>query len=183
LPSGFSDYCPAQIAYTDTVPTTNPALTVWNHTAVTPDNPSGNGRGLSANQVVQPLVEPNGTVDVSYVIEECNTGLDHQLRFQKSTDGGASFRPQSIRIDKHGEFVDNPDPNDLLPDKKFRVPLSPTLAYNSKTGTLAYVYQNNRDAATSGANISVSLSHDGGLTWSSMKYVSLHDQAPAENDQ
>ena len=30
-PNGFSDYCPIQLAYTDDVPTSNPALTTFTH--------------------------------------------------------------------------------------------------------------------------------------------------------
>ena len=36
LPDGSSDYCPIQLAYTDSVPTFNPTLTVFQHTAVVP---------------------------------------------------------------------------------------------------------------------------------------------------
>jgi hypothetical protein len=34
LADGSSDYCPIQLAYTDTIPTANPSLTVFNHTPV-----------------------------------------------------------------------------------------------------------------------------------------------------
>jgi len=55
-PSGFSDYCPLQLSYTDTIPSANPALTTWAHTAIQPDNPGGDGTGLSANQFSVPVV-------------------------------------------------------------------------------------------------------------------------------
>ena len=50
LPSGFSDYCPLQLSYTDTVNMNNPSLTAFQHTAIQPDNPGGDGTGPSARQ-------------------------------------------------------------------------------------------------------------------------------------
>ena len=183
LPSGFSDYCPIQLAYTDTVPAFNPALTTFQHTAVVPDNPNGNGLGASANQDSQPVVEPNGTVHVSYVEEECNTSIDHHLHIANSTDGGATFGAP-VRIDKPGQFQDNPNPADLLPNKNFRAPIAPSLNYNAATHTLAFMYQNNLDRTRSGANISVQTSPDGGATWSNMHWVSVGSGGkPAPNDQ
>ncbi len=44
-PSGFGDYCPVQLGYTDDVPTFNPRLTVFQHTPVVPDQPGGPGGG------------------------------------------------------------------------------------------------------------------------------------------
>jgi BNR/Asp-box repeat len=183
LPSGFSDYCPIQLAYTDNVPVFNPALTTFQHTAVVPDDPSANGLGPSADQDSQPVVEPNGKLHVSYVEEECNTAIDHHLHIRNSTDGGSSFGPD-VQIDKPGQFADNPDPADLLPNKNFRAPIAPSLNLNTATGTLAFMYQNNLDAANSGANISVQTSTDGGNTWSDMRWVSVgKNKKPAPNDQ
>jgi hypothetical protein len=183
LPNGFSDYCPIQLAYTDTVPVFNPALTTFQHTPVVPDNPGGNGLGPSANQDSQPVVEPNGTLHVSYVEEECNTAIDHHLFINKSADGGGTFG-NAVQIDKPGQFLDNPDPADLLPNKNFRAPIAPSLNYNVATGTLAFMYQNNLDRKNSGANISVQTSTDGGSTWSNMRWVSVNAAGkPARNDQ
>ena len=86
-PNGFSDYCPIQLSYTDSIPTQNPALTTWSHTAIQPDDPGGNGTGSSANQFSDPVVEQNGTLDVGFVSENCNDSLDPHLLFQRSTDG------------------------------------------------------------------------------------------------
>lgn len=183
LPSGFSDYCPIQAAYTDNVPAFNPALTTFQHTAVVPDNPGGNGLGPSADQDSQPVVEPSGTLHVSYVLEECNTSIDHHLEIRNSSDGGASFT-SPVQIDKPGQFADNPNPADLLPNKNFRAPIAPSLNYNAATNTLAFMYQNNLDRKQSGANISVQTSTDGGQTWSNMRWVSVTAAGkPAPNDQ
>jgi BNR/Asp-box repeat len=183
LPSGFSDYCPIQLAYTDNVPVFNPKLTTFVHSAVVPDNPGGNGLGPSANQDSQPVVEPNGTLHVSYVEEECNTAIDHHLFIRNSNDGGTTFT-RAIQIDKPGQFKDNPDPADLLPNKNFRAPIAPSLNYNVATGTLAFMYQNNLDRKNSGANISAQTSTDGGKTWSNMRWVSVDSAGnPAPNDQ
>src|SRR5437762_241249 len=64
LSSGFSDYCPLQLSYTDTVSQANPALTVFQHSAIQPDNPHGGGVGSSANQYFTPQVERDGSLDV-----------------------------------------------------------------------------------------------------------------------
>jgi hypothetical protein len=91
-PSGrrSSDYCPIQLSYTDTIPTANPSPTVFNHTPVVPDAPGTGGLGESANQHSQPQVERSGALDIS-------------------------FLASPVTVDKPGQFVDNPDPADLLP--------------------------------------------------------------------
>ena len=183
-PNGFSDYCPVQVDYTDDVPTFNPRLTVFQHTSVVPDQPGGPGRGLSANQWARPVVQTDGTLDIAYSLEDCNSGLDRHFEMQKSSDGGATFLPHPVRIDHPGEFVDNPDLGDVLPPTKFRAPASTGFQFNGQTGVLGFAYQNNRDRATSGASISYEQSTDGGLTWSAMSYISIdRTGAPAPNDQ
>jgi hypothetical protein len=183
-PNGFSDYCPVQLDYTDYVPTFNPRLTTFHHTAVAPDQPGGPGRGGSANQWARPQVQADGTLDIAYAIEDCNSGIDRRFNMQKSSDGGASFLPNPVRIDHPGEFVDNPDPRDLLPPTNFRAPGSTGFWVNSQTGVIGFTYQNNRDRATSGASISYEQSTDGGLTWSAMRYISIDATgSPAPNDQ
>jgi hypothetical protein len=186
LASGFSDYCPLQLSYTDTIPTFNPSLTTWSHTAIQPDNPGGNGRGSSANQFSDPVVENNGTLDVGFVSEDCNDSYDPHLLFQKSTDGGQTFLPQAVRIDKPGQYADFLDAakDDTLPPTNFRAPNTPSLAYSPTTGKLLFVYQNNINRPTSAADISYQLSRDGGLHWSAAKFLSITTGgAPARNDQ
>jgi hypothetical protein len=183
-PSGFSDYCPIQLAYTDAVPSFDPSLTVFQHTAVVPDNPGGNGKGRSANQFSVPVVEKSGALDISFVTEECNTSIDHSFLFQKSVNGGASFLPKPVKLTTHATFQDNPSPADLLPNKKFRAPNTESLAYSEATGTLLYLYTNYLDMATSGGDIVAQRSTDGGLHWSSPEVVSLTGSGdPARNDQ
>ena len=184
-PDGFSDYCPIQLAYTDTVPAFDPSLTVFQHTSVVADNPGGNGKGPSADQFSVPVVEKGGALDISYVTEECNSSIDHAFKFQKSTDGGATFLPNPVKLTHHATFKDNPDPADLLPPKHFRVPNTESLAYSEATGTLVYVYTNYIDMGTSGGNIVAQRSTDGGMTWSSPRLVSIGHahSGPARNDQ
>lgn len=184
LANGFSDYCPVQLSYTDDVPTFNPRLTVFHQVPVVPDQPGGPGTGRSANQWPRPQVQKDGTLDIAYALEDCNTGLDHHFQMQKSNDGGASFLTNPLQIDHPGDYVDNPDLGDLLPPTKFRAPDSTGFRYNSANGSLGFAYQNNRDRATSGANISFEQSADGGLTWSPMRYISITPGGqPAPNDQ
>jgi hypothetical protein len=136
MASGFSDYCPIQLAYTDTVPAFDPSLTVFKHTSVVPNNPGGNGKGPSATQFSVPVVEKGGNLDVSYANEECNSSIDHAFKFQQSTDGGATFMPNPVKLTHKATFKDNPDPADLLPNTAFRAPNTESLAYSDATGTL-----------------------------------------------
>jgi hypothetical protein len=179
---GSSDSCPIQLSYTDNVPSFDPSKTVWQHTSVVPDQFGDNGVGPSANQFSLPVVEKDGALDIAYVLEECNSSIDHGLRFQKSTDGGASFLAQPVHVNKPGQWKDNPDPADLIPNTAFRTPNTESMAYSDATGTLAYVYTNYIDGAGNG-NIDVSLSHDGGMTWSDSKTISLKGGQPARNNQ
>ncbi len=122
LTDGFSDYCPIQLSYTDNVDLVNPALTVFAQSKIQPDNPGGDGTDRSANQASVPVVEPSGVLDIGFVEEECNTALDPHLLFQSSTDGGATFLPGAVQIDKPGQYSDNPNPDDLLQPTAFRAP-------------------------------------------------------------
>jgi len=100
-----------------------------------------------------------------------------------STDGGTTFLPKAVRVDGPGEFVDNPNLADLLPNKKFRAPNTESIAYSEATGTLAYVYTNYDNMATQGGNIEVKTSTDQGSTWSTGQVISTSGGAPAPNDQ
>lgn len=183
LPSGFSDFCPVQLASTDNVPTADPTTTVWSHTAVVPDLPQDQGVGPGANQWALPVVDTAGGLDIAYASEDCNTGFDRTLFFNRSVDGGSTFGT-AVQINRGNEFVDNPDLNDLLPNKHFRAPLSPSLAFNPTTGTLDFVYQNNVNRAVSGADISFQQSRDFGKHWSHARFISITvTGAPAPNDQ
>jgi hypothetical protein len=184
-PNGFSDYCPIQLSYTDSIPTQNPALTTWSHTAIQPDNPGGNGTGSSANQFSDPVVERNGTLDVGFVSENCNDSIDPHLLFQRSTDGGQTFLPAAVQIDKPGQYADFDDGtgSDTIPPTHFRAPNTPSLAYSPRTGKLLFVYQNNVNRPASAADISYQTSTDGGLHWSDARFLSTASGQPAPNDQ
>ncbi len=184
LPDGSSDYCPLQLSYTDGVNTTNPSLTAFAHQQIQPDNPNGGGVGRSGNQFSYPVVEPDGTLDVGFVQEECNNSYDPHLLFQRSKDGGQSFLPEAVQIDKPGQYKDFLDAarDDTLPPTAFRAPNTISMAYAA--GKLTYVYQNNIDRPQSKANISLQQSADGGLTWGDMRWLSTGTGgAPARNDQ
>lgn len=179
---GFGDFCPVQVSFTDKVPTSNPRSTTWTHVAVVPDLPL-QGVGVSANQWALPIVDNQGGLDIAYAIESCNTGHDFTMFIQRSTDGGNTFTGP-VQINFPTEFLDNPNPFDLLPNKSFRAPLSPSLAFNPVTKALEFVYQNNVNMAVSGADISFQQSKDYGATWSHAKTISITPSgAPAPNDQ
>jgi hypothetical protein len=186
LPSGFSDYCPLQLSYTDTVNIANPALTVFQHTPIQPDNPGGSGTGRSANQYFTPQVERDGSLDVAFMQEDCNDSYDPHILFQRSTDGGRSFLPHAVQVDKPGQYQDFLDANrdDVLPPTHFRAPNTPSLAYNPVTGSLTFLYQNNINRPVSKADISYQRSTDGGRHWSDAKFLSVTAAGrPAPQDQ
>jgi hypothetical protein len=170
LDDGSSDTCPIKISYTDSVPAQDPSLTVWEHGSIVPDDPGAGGLGFSANQFSTPVVEKSGALDVAYVLEECNTSLDHGLRFKRSTNGGDSFG-SAVHVDKPGQWADNPNTSDLIPTTLFRTPNTVSLAYSPATGTLAYVYTNYIRGRGNG-DIDVSLSYDHGATWSDAMTIS-----------
>jgi len=185
-PTGFGDYCPVQLAYATKVdPNGDGDLrdTTWRHTSVVPDNPGGNGTGPTANQWAEPVVDEQGGLDISYASEDCNNSFDRALLFKRSTDGGVSFGPQ-VKINKSGQWADNPNLSDLLPNKNARIPLSPSMDYDPQLGALVYVVQNNVHMALSGADVTFAYSTDFGSTWSSMQNASHGATgAPAPNDQ
>ena len=181
-PSGRSDYCPVQVAYTDNVPTRNPAAANWTRVAVVADAP-GDGVGPSANQWAMPVVDSSGALNVAYALEDCNTAIDRGFFFTRSTTGGATWS-MPVQIDKPGQFADNPSAKDILPGKQFRAPISPSLAFNPQTRSLSFAYQNNINRATSGADISLQQSRDSGATWSDARPIAITASgAAAPNDQ
>jgi hypothetical protein len=182
LPSGRSDYCPVQAAYTDPG-IADPEDWAWSHTPVVPDDPGANGRGPSANQWAMPVVDETGALNVAYAIEECNTGFDPAMYFTRSTDGGATFSTPT-KINKPGQFADNPNRQDLLPAKHARLPLSPSIAFDPTRDRLLFAYQNNIDRGTSRANISLQTSDDFGATWSDAEDITVTPAGnPAPRDQ
>ena len=186
LASGFSDYCPLQLSYTDSVNMANPSLTTFQHTAIQPDNPGGNGTGGSANQFFTPQVERNGALDVAFMNENCNNSVDPHILFQRSTDGGQSFLPNAVQVDKPGQYMDFLDAamDDTLPPTSFRAPNTPSLAYDPASGSLTFLYQNNINRPGSQADISYQRSTDGGQHWSNARFLSVTKSgAPAPNDQ
>jgi hypothetical protein len=168
-----SDYCPVQAAYTDAIPTGDPAASVWGHTAIVPDAPGANGVGASANQFSTPVVDNHGGLDVSFVSEDCNTSLDRAIFFTRSTTGGSSFGP-IVRADAPGWFADNPNREDNLPGKgDVRFPNTLSMAYDATRHRLALIYQNNVHRTVSGADISLQTSNDWGGTWTAPRTISI----------
>jgi hypothetical protein len=176
-----SDYCPIQAAYTDSIPTANPSTSVWQHTAVVPDDPGGSGRGASANQFSTPVVDDEGGLDIGFVSEDCNTSYDRALLFARSEDGGASFG-DVVRVDHPGEWVDNANRNDNLPGKgDVRFPGTISLAYDATRGRLILLDLN---AIADSSSISAQYSDDFGETWSESIWVSVSSSGgPARGDQ
>ncbi|HJP65235.1 MAG TPA: hypothetical protein VKA30_02900 [Actinomycetota bacterium] len=187
LGSGFSDTCPLQIGYTDDIdPNGDGDLrdAVWTNVGVVPDDNGSHGLGESANQGASPVIDDQGGVDIAYNLEECNTSIDHGIRFKRSTDGGASWPAQATMVDHPGQYADNPSSSDLLPPKNARFPNMLSMAFNPTTKSLGVAFQNFVNMATSGADIAVEVSDDYGATWGDAYTASvLGDGSPAPNDQ
>jgi hypothetical protein len=187
-PNGFSDYCPAQVAYTDNIdPDQDGKLSdaVWRHTALMPDNPGDDGVGRTANQGAQPVVDTEGGLDIAFMSEDCNTGRDRAIFFRRSVSGGHHFGRVS-HIDEPGEWQDNPDPDDVLPNKNapFAASTSAPLVFNPVDDSLDYIVQNNVNRRHTGADISFTKSLNFGRTWSDMVPVAVNGSGqPAHNDQ
>jgi hypothetical protein len=129
------------------------------------------------------VVGDSGGLNVSYVSEDCNTTYDRALFFRRSTDGGSTFGSR-IRVDKSGQFADNPSRQDHLPAKHAPVAISPSLAFDPTRGRLLSAYQNNTDRATSGADISLQTSDDFASIWSDAQTISVTSSGrPAPGDQ
>ena len=171
--TGASDTCPIKLAYSDAIPSSDPSLATWQHTDVVHDRRTSHGLGESANQFSVPVVEPSGALDIAYVLEECNTSLDHGLRFQRSTNGGATFLAKPVHVNKGSTWVDNPNASDLIANTVFRAPNTIAMAMSPTTGTLAFIYTNYVRGKPNG-DIEVSLSHDHGATWSAPVPVSVN---------
>ncbi len=176
-----SDYCPVQSAYTDSIPTGNPSTSVWQHTAVVPDNPGDNGVGRTANQFATPVVDEFGGLNVAFVSEDCNTSYDRELLFARSTDGGATFGG-IVRVDHRGDWIDNSNRNDNLPGKGgVRFPGTLGFAYDTTRGRLILLDLN---AIADSSSISAQYSDDFGGTWSDSIWVSVSSSGgPARGDQ
>ncbi|MEP6661251.1 MAG: sialidase family protein [Acidimicrobiales bacterium] len=181
--TGFSDTCPVKLSYTDDVPSVDPSRAVWTHSDVLPDRPGDQGVGESANQFSVPVVESNGTLDIAYVLEECNTSIDSGLRFQQSVDGGQTFLSTPVNVNHGTQWTDNPDSSDLLPNTAFRAPNTVALAWSPVSKTLAFIYTNYVRGAENG-DVEVSLSHDDGSSWSDPVPVSVDSAGVlADNNQ
>ena len=87
-----------------------------------------------------PQVEPDGALDVAFMQEACNTSVDAHVLFQRSTNGGQSFLPHAVQVDKPGQFKDFIDKakDDTLPPTAFRAPNTPSLAFDARTGSLTW---------------------------------------------
>jgi hypothetical protein len=181
--TGASDTCPIKLAYSDAIPSSDPSLATWQHSNVNPDRPGSHGLGESANQFSVPVIGTHGAVDIGYVIEECNSSLDHGLRFQRSTDGGVTFLTTPVHVNKGFSWRDSPDPADLLPGTAFRAPNTIALAMSPTNGTLAFIYTNYVRGRGNG-DIEVSLSRNNGFAWSNPVPVSVNPNGTlAANNQ
>ena len=189
LPSGFSDYCPLQLSYTDTRPDDQP---------VADDVPAHRDPARQPGRQRPGLRRPtssasrrwrtNGALDVG--VRARRTATTPSTRTCCSSgppNGGQTFLPHAVQIDKPGQYTDFMDAakDDTLPPTRFRAPNTPSLAYSPPPARCLYVYQNNINRPVSKADISYQLSTDGGQHWSDAQFLSRHRvrHARRRNDQ
>jgi hypothetical protein len=192
-PDGFSDYCPGQLAYTDDVDANNDGDlrdTTFSLMPIMPDLPGDDGVSRSANQGVQPAVDDQGGVGISFMQEDCNTSLDRRILYRHLSAGGV-LGPV-VQINRAGEWKDNPSKSDLLPNKNARFPASTSapIVWNDVTKAFEFIVQNSNNrnggqtGTPTGADISYTESHDYGATWQHMRFVSVDGSGdPAPEDQ
>src|SRR5439155_1527301 len=93
----------------------DPTDTSWTHIHVQPNAPKSKGVGTSANQGVQVAVDDQGGANITFMSEDCNTSIDRGIYFKRLAPDGTLG--SLIRVDKPGQWADNPDSSDLLPGK------------------------------------------------------------------
>jgi hypothetical protein len=193
--TGFSTTCPVQLSYTDDVdPDDNGDLrdTAWSNTAIMPDRDGDDPDGVntSSNQGAQPAVDDQGGLGISFFQEDCNTSYDRKILF-KHVDAAGTVGPL-VKINRKGDWKDNPNKSDILAPKNARLPASTSapLVWNDTTGTFEFITQNNinrngnKTGTPTGADISYTESHDYGNTWEHMKFVAVDGLGnPAPKDQ
>jgi hypothetical protein len=193
-PNGFSDYCPVQLSYTDDVDVNNDGDlrdTTFSAMPIMIDRPDDpDGVNTSSDQGAQPAVDDQGGLGISFMQEDCNTSLDRKILFRHLSAGGA-LGPV-VQINHSGEWRDNPNKHDLLPNKNARFPASTSapLVWNDVTKAFEYITQNNinrtgeKTGTPTGADISYTESHDYGATWQKMRFVAVDGSGdPAPQDQ
>jgi hypothetical protein len=193
-PDGFSDYCPGQLAYTDDPDPSDIGdmrNAAWSFVPVMPDRPDDpDGVNTSSNQGLQPAVDDQGGVGISFFQEDCNSSLDRKVLFKRMAPDG-TLGPL-VQINRAGEWKDNPNKHDLLAPKNARLPASTSspLVWNDTTGTFEFITQNNinrngaKTGTPTGADISYTESHDYGATWEHMVFVAVDGSGdPAPQDQ
>src|SRR2546428_10373616 len=80
FPSGRSDFCPVQLAFTDAIPTSKPSRATWTHVAVVPDAPFAD-KGPSANQWALPVVDDRGGLRHVYPLQGSYTSCYRGILF------------------------------------------------------------------------------------------------------
>ena len=192
--TGFSTTCPVQLSYTDDVdPDDNGDLrdAVWTNVAIMPDRlDDPDGKNTSSNQGAQPAVDDQGGLGISFFQEDCNTSYDRKILF-RHMDASGTLGPL-VKINRAGEWKDNPNKHDLLAPKNARLPASTSapLVWNDTTNTFQFITQNNinhngnKTGTPTGADISYAESHDYGATWEHMVFVAVDGSGdPALRDQ
>jgi len=158
----------------------NPALCTFSSTLLAYD-----GR-CREDQFSTPVVAPDGTIYVAF--ENGQAINDGQFRDQylvvKSSDGGATWstpvRASDILQDGVNDYPINVVGRQTLSNSQFRVNSAGNLAVDPTSGALYVTWSDNRagTASSTNTNVFMTVSNDGGNTWSRPIAVSK-----ARNDQ
>ncbi len=129
---------------------------------------ASNGQAAINNDGAQPLVLPDGTLLVIF-LHNASPGVTGTLTLARSTDGGATFLPNTLLFDvQQAPYT--------LPGEQWRHFTYHSLGYDPVRGGLHVIWPDYRDGATEGINILYSHSTDAGASWSSP--ARLNDDLP-----
>ena len=167
-PNGFSDYCPIQLAYTDSIPTQNPALTTCRTRRSSRTTPAATAR--APRRTSSPTRWSSGT-------GRSTSGSSPRSATTRSTRiCCSSSRPtedrRSCRMPCRSTRPASTRTSTTAPVRtrsRRRTSARRTLRHwptARATGKLLFVYQNNVNRPASAADISYQTSTDGGLHWS-----------------
>jgi len=134
------------------------------------------------NQGSVPFVGPDGTVYVAFARLNPNTIRTNAMFIVRSTDGGVTWSaPITVATGITG-LPNNKQGQPQLVNTKFRVNSFPTAVVDTSsnpatTGNLYIAWSAYRNATSTNADIFVSRSVDGGLTWSApLQFGGANDQ-------
>ena len=181
-PNGFSDYCPIQLSYTDSIPTAEPACCRPGRTppfsrttpAVTAPAPRPTSSATPwSRRTARSTSGSSPRTATTPSTRTCSSSARPTAGRRSSRARCRSTSPGSTRTSTTARVPTPSRPRTSARRTRRRWPTA------RRPATLLYVYQNNINRPTSQADISYQTSSDGGLHWSDAKFLSTDVVRPA----